>query len=128
MHASNLSFVIAMANPGPALSFRWRFKFLSASNSGVPRVPGVYAIGHIDSYYGLELSRVYVYVGETNNLHRRLGEHLPDTEKNPDLRDYLRLNYAAALCWYAPIQAAAIKTIQDDLIRKLKPPFNSLGH
>ena len=127
-HSSGSSFLMAMDRLGSTSSFRWRSKYLSASNSGVPQVPGVYAIGHIDAYYGLELNRVYVYVGETNNLQRRLCEHLPDTEQNTDLRKYLRHRYATARCWYAPIPGSDIKTIQDDLIRKLRPSFNILGH
>lgn len=116
-----------MISPGRPTPLRWRFKHLSESNSGVPTSPGVYAIGHYDSLHGLELKRVYVYVGETKNLQRRLDEHLPDTEQNPALRDYLRKNYAAAACWYLPAEANRVRAVQDDLIRELQPQFNTVG-
>ena len=109
------------------MPIRWRSKHLSASNSSVPTSPGVYAIGHHDSYHGLELRRTYVYVGETQNLQRRLEEHLPDTEQNPGLRSYLRRNYKAARCWFAPMDGSCVKQVQDDLIGKVKPAFNTVG-
>lgn len=116
-----------MSGPARVPSRRWRFKHLSESNSSVPASPGVYAIGHFDSLHGLELKRVYVYVGETRNLQRRLDEHLPETEQNPKLREYLRSNYAAAACWYLPTDAHLVRAVQDDLIRELKPECNTLG-
>ena len=87
----------------------------------------MYAIGQLDSLHNLELERVYVYVGETTNLRRRLEEHLPDTEKNPGLRAYLRKNYIYAVCWYAPTEASQARAIQDDLIGKIQPQFNTVG-
>ena len=116
-----------MIDLGGLLPLRWRCKHLSASNSNVPRSPGVYVIGHFDSYHGLEFGRTYVYVGETRNLQRRLDEHLPDTEQNPGLRDYLWGNYSAARCWFAPMDSSRIKGVQDDLIRKIEPRFNAIG-
>ena len=111
---------------GPA-SRRWRSKHLSESNSSVPTSPGVYVIGHHESLHGLELERLYVYVGETKNLQRRLDEHLPDTEQNPGLRAYLRKHYTSAVCWYLPTEASRTKMIQDDLIRSIQPQYNTLG-
>lgn len=116
-----------MTDLGRPSSLRWRFKHLSESNSSVPTSPGVYVIGHHDSLHGLELKRVYVYVGETKNLQRRLDEHLPDTEQNPGLRGYLRKNYAVAACWYLPMGASRVKAVQDDLIREIRPEFNTVG-
>ncbi len=119
--------ILSMANSGKPPALRWRSKHVSDSNSGVPASSGVYVIGHCHSLYGLELSRVYVYVGETMNLRRRLDEHLPQTEENPDLKAYLRINYTIAVCWYAPTEASRRKAVQDELIRELQPRFNTLG-
>lgn len=116
-----------MINPGHASLRNWRRKHLSASNSSVPTSPGVYVIGHEESLHGLGLKSAYVYVGETRNLQRRLDEHLPDTERNPGLRDYLRRNYTAAVCWYLPTEASQTRAVQDDLIRELQPQFNTVG-
>lgn len=115
-----------MAQPTDA-PLRWRAKHLSASNSGVPKSPGVYVIGHRDSLHGLDLERCYVYVGESKDLHRRLGEHLPDTEDNPELKTYLRKNYTALMCWYRPTDATQRVEIQNDLISRIKPRFNTIG-
>ena len=116
-----------MVDLGDFSLLRWRHKHLSESNTGVPESPGVYVIGHRDSLHGLDLQRVYVYVGETKDLYRRLDEHLPDTEQNAALRAYLRKNYTALTCWYVPTDASQRKPIQDDLIRKLQPQFNTIG-
>ena len=117
-----------MVNLGtPPLPLRWRHKHVSESNSSVPTSPGVYAIGNRDSLHGLELKRVYVYVGETQNLQRRLDEHLPETEENPGLRAYLRKNYTAAMCWYLPTEASQMKAVQNELIHKIQPQFNTVG-
>jgi len=116
-----------MNNLDGSSPLRWRYKHLSESNSSVPASPGVYIIGHHDSLHGFHLNRVYIYVGETRNLRRRLDEHRPDTEQNPGLRSHLRRNYTTVVCWYAPTDAGRLKTVQDDLIRKLRPEFNTLG-
>ena len=78
-------------------------------------------------YHDLELRREYVYVGETNNLKRRLGEHLPTTEQNPDLRVHLRRNYESLICWYVPTDADQTREVQDELIRMIQPRFNTVG-
>ena len=78
--------------------------------------------------HDLEISRTYVYVGETTNLQRRLNEHLPANEKNPGLRKYIGSNYDDAICWYARATAAETKEIQDDLILRLRPRFNTVGN
>ena len=116
-----------MGESRPSSLLRWRHKHVSASNTSVPTSPGVYVIGHHESFHGLELKRIYVYVGETNNLRRRLDEHLPDTEQNPRLRVYLKRNFSTAVCWFTPLDALRVKTVQDELIRKIQPKFNTIG-
>lgn len=116
-----------MVEPTRTSAIRWRFKYVSEPNSSVPTSPGVYVIGHCRSHHGLELKRVYVYVGESTNLQRRLDEHLPDTEQNPKLRAYLRENYAFATCWFLPMDASRRIGVQDDLIREIQPEFNTVG-
>ena len=103
---------------------KWHSKRLSSSNSGVPAVAGVYVIGHGDTLHKLELSRTSVYVGETADLWRRLGEHLPHNEENPELRDYIMGNYDHAICCYARVAPTETKTIEADLIRRLVSRFN----
>lgn len=106
----------------------WLSKRVSSSNSEVPTVAGVYVIGHRDTFHDFEISRTCVYVGETKDLQRRLNEHLPANEKNPRLRKYIAANYDDAICWYARIAAAKTKTVQDELIIRLRPRFNTVGN
>ena len=105
----------------------WRSKPLSASHSDVPAAPGVYVIGHRDTLHDFEIRRTCVYVGETKSLQRRLKEHLPETEKNPALRKYLRANYGAVLCWFARVDIAETVAVQNALISRLRPCFNTIG-
>ena len=65
-------------------------KHVSSYGGAVPAVAGWYAIGHDEHYFGLESSRVYVYIGTTDNLRRRLAEHQPSTEQNPGLKRHLQ--------------------------------------
>lgn len=102
----------------------WHSKRLSSSNSGVPAAAGVYVIGHRDTLHDLEVSRTYVYVGESADLRRRLGEHLPRNEENPELRDYIADNYDGAICWYARVPSTETRAIEAELISKLAPRFN----
>ena len=106
----------------------WRSKRVSSSNSTVPAAAGVYVIGHSDTLHDLEISRTYVYVGETKNLQRRLNEHLPANEQNPALREYIGDNYDGAICWFARVHAEETKDVQDELILRLRPRFNIAGN
>ena len=90
--------------------------------------PGVYVIGHRVALHAFEISRKCVYVGESNNLQRRLSEHLPDNEKNPELRDYIASNYDTAICWFARVDGDKTKAVQDELISRLRPCFNTVGN
>ena len=106
----------------------WRSKRVSSSNSGVPAAAGVYVIGHRDTLHDFEISRTCVYVGETKDLQRRLNEHLPGNETNPGLRQYIGDNYDDTICWFTCVEAIETKAVQDDLIRRLRPRFNTIGN
>lgn len=105
---------------------RWRMKHLSSSNSHLPALPGLYAIGHEEKLHGLEIVRSYVYVGQTANLRRRMNEHTPEKEMNESLRKYLRDNFSHAKCWYTTdVDAGRAQTrLERALIQKLLPRFN----
>ena len=107
---------------------RWRSKRVASSNSAVPTSAGVYVIGRSHTFHDLEISRTYVYVGETTDLQRRLNDHLPGKEKNPGLREYIDHNYDDAICWYARVDAAKRKAVEADLISRLHPRFNTVGN
>lgn len=106
---------------------RWRVKHVSSSNSRVPAVPGLYAIGHDEFFLGLEADRTYVYIGRTRNLRRRIAEHVPAIEENPGLRKYLRQRYSSAKCWYAQFQETELNQAESKLIRRFQPIYNTQG-
>ena len=105
---------------------KWKSKSVYTSLSGVLAKPGVYAYGHDEKLHGLESSRVYVYIGETSNLKRRMVQHQPENEKNKGLKIYLR-NRPDAKCWYCIMDgdtSRARKKIEQELIKHFKPKFN----
>ena len=106
---------------------RWRMKHVSSSNTNVPACPGLYAIGHDETCLGLEVGRVYVYVGQTDNLRRRLEQHSPVTEKKPGLRKYLQDNVSKAKYWYAIADEKNLRGMELRLIRRFAPKFNDHG-
>lgn len=100
---------------------------MSSSNSRVPARPGLYAIGHDETYYGLEVERVYVYIGKSDNLRRRLGQHAPASEQNEGLWNYLQQKIHQAKCWYAVMDKSELDKTEADLIRQIQPTFNLRG-
>lgn len=101
---------------------------MASSNSTVPTAPGVYTTGHSDTPHDPEISRTYVHVGKTGDLQRWLNEHLPGDEKNPGLREYIENNHDGAICWFARVDAADAGAVQDDIIYRLRPRFNTAGN
>ena len=101
----------------------------TTSLSRVPPTPGVYAYGHdAKELHGLEAERVYVYIGESDNLRRRLEQHLPANEQNDGLRKYLRENLSRVKCWYCAmdgVSASSRRKIEAELIQFFAPKFNT---
>lgn len=108
---------------------RWRCKAATTSLSRVPTTPGIYAYGHdAKKLHGLEAGRMYVYIGESDNLRRRLEQHLPANEQNPGLQKYLSENLSVAKCWYCPmdsVSASLRRKIEAELIQFFTPEFNT---
>lgn len=109
----------------------WRSKAVTTSLSKVPSTPGLYAYGHeTKSLHGLAGGRLYVYIGESDNLKRRLEQHLPANEQNPRLQQYLRENRSIAKCWYcamSDIPGSERKRLEEELIKFFAPQFNIRG-
>ena len=106
---------------------RWRSKCVKTSLSHVPPKPGLYAFGLERFYCGLEVRRKYVYIGQTDNLKRRLEQHKISRQAKNDLKEFLRNFHNEARCWYCPLnnvskqQRIKLETL---LIKKIKPEFN----
>ena len=109
----------------------WRCKAAATSLSRVPPTPGIYAYGHdAKKLHGLEAGRVYVYIGESDNLKRRLEQHLPAKEQKLELRKYLRENLPIVKCWYCPmdgVPASLRRKMERELIQFFDPEFNDRG-
>lgn len=108
------------------MRLKWRQKYLSTTMSGVPDKPGLYAYGKVRAICDLEKSRSIVYVGQTDNLQRRLRQHLPRAEENRLLREYLR-NEKNIICWYCPLDHTKRERLELErqMIERFKPKFNS---
>ena len=121
----------AHSNKQAVPTMRWRCKNITTSLSHVPTEPGLYAYGHdAKNLHGLDAGRIYVYVGESDNLRRRLKQHLPINEKNPQLQNYFRKYRSVAKCWYCVMTGVSAETrrgIEDELIKFFKPRFNTRG-
>lgn len=106
------------------ISQKWHEKSMATSCAHVPRKPGVYVIGRVKQYEGLEESREYVYIGESGNLRERLRQHGPQQEPKEGFRRYIQENLNSLKCWYRVFPKDQIKPEQNSLIKKFKPLFN----
>ena len=105
--------------------FRWIQRYQNTNMARVPKKSGLYAYGKIRDVCGLEKKRDIVYIGETNDLHRRLWEHTPNKEKNAALHKYLR-EEKGVICWYCPLEnfsKSEIREIERLMIKEFKPKF-----
>lgn len=107
----------------------WRMKHLTSTIAHLPATPGIYVIGHEESIAGLELRRIYVYVGKTKNMRRRLSEHSHLTELHPELSSYLRENRGKAKIWYTTdIAEEDLDGFERTLVRALKTIYNRIKY
>lgn len=105
----------------------WRVVCVTASSSGVPARPGLYALGHCDEFEGLESGRTYVYIGRANNLRRRFEEHSVQNEPKPGLQDYIRKNQDKAKFWFTTEvepDSRDLGILERCLIDRFKPRYN----
>jgi excinuclease UvrABC nuclease subunit len=89
-----------------------------------PTLPGVYAFGDVVQSMRLPFSFRWMYIGRSVNLRRRLGEHRPNYESNPALRDWLSKAAHNAEVWYAVTESDIAPLIEQRLIRLFQPPLN----
>lgn len=99
---------------------------MSTTTAGVPKGPGLYAYGTVRKVRDLEVGRKIVYVGQTDNLHRRLDQHSPNKERNAQLKAYLRKE-RDIMCWYCPLELSKkeIRGLEKEMIESIKPRFNT---
>lgn len=93
-----------------------------------PTLPGVYAYGDVQQSLRLPSMFRWVYVGRSLNLRRRLAEHRPEYEQNPNLREWLSRAGSIGELWYAVTDTDTVALIELTLIHVLEPPFNRLNN
>ncbi len=94
----------------------------------VPKICGLYAIEHTQSYGGLEIENTFVYIGQTSNLNKRFNQHLPQNEQNYKLSKYVAKNMMKLKFWYTTLRGInQLEKIQMEkkLIRHFKPDYNT---
>ncbi len=103
----------------------WRIRSITTSLTHVPALPGLYAIGHDETVAGLEVRRVYVYIGMSDNLRRRLSEHDPMREQKRLLKKYMKDNLHKVKCWYTTeVPAERLRSVEKLLIAEFDPAYN----
>ena len=109
-----------------SIVWKWHEKRMSTSCSLVPKKAGLYVIGQVKYRYGLEKSRKFLYVGQSNNLWRRLKEHGPVEEQKKDLREHIQKNLENIKCWWCVMPKNSLNEGEDLLIEVLDPKYNIL--
>lgn len=93
----------------------------------VPKLPGVYAIMRVSRVMGLPLQSNVIYIGKTENLRLRMGQHLnPTTAHNPGVaaaQDKEALEF-----WCNLMPDDVIASAEKHLIRFANPKANKLRY
>lgn len=107
---------------------QWKNRKYAESDLFVAESTGVYVITRVRYNAGLPIMVTPIYVGQSKNLKRRLSQHLPWNETNPDLASFLRRHVAEIEIWYATVSLGDLDAVERTLIRKLDPEFNKLRY
>ena len=108
---------------------KWnRVSSISNSRIMLPPSSGIYAIGEVKTEEDLPTEIKWVYIGKSKNLRKRILNHLPQTEENPNLSSYLQLKVGVNELWYAVVEESLTNDLEKKLIRKLQPRFNRITY
>ena len=109
---------------------QWKNKKYAESDLLVPEATGVYVITRVEYNAGLPITVTPIYVGQSKNLKRRLSQHLPWNETNPDLASFLLRHMKEIEIWYATVKKSDLDRVERTLIKKLDPDrkFNKLRY
>ena len=100
---------------------------LSAASLRAGNAPGVYLIGGLHEKSGIPMLYEWVYVGRSNSLGRRLTEHLPANEQNPQLRTWLRTAGNVLVARFAVTTLPDSISLERHLVRTLTPKHNRIA-
>ena len=99
---------------------------LDAFKSKLPEYSGVYVFMTADRVANIPFNLKTYYVGKTNNLKLRFGQHLdPWKSHNKDLFSMLNSKKKQKFeFWYSKISEDQIDALEKKLIKTLKPKYN----
>ena len=106
---------------------QWKETLFTAVGVRVlPQLPGLYVICVTPPFASPRFKRLALhnpmYIGKTDNLSRRLGEHLDRPDKNIE---QLRTQFCAELSlWYAEASIDRIETIETEMVFCFLPAAN----
>lgn len=90
----------------------------------VPKQSGLYAVVETRRVFGLLGNVKILYVGHTQNLRRRMREHLnPWSQHNVQLQNYVSLNSSLEF-WFSVLPSEEARKAEKNLIRELHPSYN----
>lgn len=93
----------------------------------IPKKSGLYVIckENKNSFLNFPTNNDVIYVGKSNNLNRRVSEHLSNNETNGAL---LRIEKNCSLTvFWINLSDSYITSAEKQLIRDLKPSANKIG-
>lgn len=119
------------ASRAPGLTLAWRdVQFLPGNRARVPKSPGVYAFV-IRRHIGDHPQHVYLmYIGSTDNLHRRYGQYLREEIAGESREDVIwMLNTYSGKLWftYSTVAAGTEEDLEEKLYTAIWPPINRKG-
>ena len=86
----------------------------------IPEKSGIYIFLHEHKVFDLVLQRDVLYVGQTNDLKRRIKEHIAQ-ERNSELMKY---NLSSICCYYTKVNNEDLDFIEGSIYRICQPPAN----
>ena len=103
----------------------WQLKRFVTSTTQVPAISGIYVLSELRTTEGLPISWNHVYIGQSNNLRRRLDQHTMRTEVHAELYRFMEDHHNSLWVWYTTdVEADALNDLEIALIRQLRPSFN----
>lgn len=117
-----------MSTPLTERPYKWSHApFTAAAVNGVPAVSGVYVIAEINRVLGLPVSVLPYYIGQSDNLRRRLLQHC-DLRQSHNQDVYLLSDKPYIEFWWTTCSRSDLDLIERHLIRNLQPSMNKIEY
>lgn len=117
-----------MSTPLIERLFKWsQASFTAAAANSVPATAGVYVVAEVKRVLGLPISVLPYYVGQSDNLRRRLLQHC-DLRQSHNQDVYLLSDKPCIEFWWASCNRSDLDLIERHLIRNLQPSMNKIEY